>query len=103
MRQIVNEAYGLHYWTDDKDPADDGPEVKTIAFFRMFPEGSFSRRVSSVTEKEMRMRFWWHEIETEGRQNAKANQVSSKCAVSPASERREANSRRITRRPRLPV
>jgi hypothetical protein len=40
-----------------KDPAADGPEVKIISFFRMFPNGSFTRRVNSITNSEMSLRF----------------------------------------------
>ena len=48
-----------------RDPAADGPEVKIITFFRMYPEGSHRRRVKAVTETEMDIRFNLH-LEFEG-------------------------------------
>jgi hypothetical protein len=77
-----------------RDPAADGPEVKIITFFRMYPEGSHSRRVKNVTDKEMDIRFMLHQefervrakhLKSMGRKNAKSSSVGSRRVVSSAS------------------
>lgn len=76
------------------DPAADGPEVKIITFFKMYPEGSHRRRVKDVTETELDIRFKLHEefervrqkhLKSMGRKNAKSGRVGSRSVVSSAS------------------
>jgi hypothetical protein len=68
-----------------QDPANDGPEVKLIAFFSMFPEGSFSRRVSSVTDRELGLRFILSlSIDEIRRRNEKPGRVHSKRIIPAA-------------------
>jgi hypothetical protein len=68
------------------DPAADGPEVKLIAFFRMYPEGSFSRRVRDVTERELGLRFLLSKTIEEIRRKDAASRVCSKRDVSSTQE-----------------
>jgi hypothetical protein len=76
-----------------RDPTADGPEVKIITFFKMYPEGSHRRRVKSVTETEMDIRFKLHQeferiqaehLKSMRRRNAKSSSVGSKQTVSSA-------------------
>jgi len=87
-----------------QDQANDGPEVRLIAFFSMYPEGSFSRRVSDITENELRMRFKLHQLYVKMKKrrtpNGPSGVLDSK-RVLPAATRRKANSRRTTRGPRF--
>lgn len=70
-----------------RDPAADGPEVKIITFFKMYPEGSHSRRVKNVTQTEMDIRFKLHQeferivnkhVKKTRRIHGKPNRVDSK-------------------------
>jgi hypothetical protein len=63
QRYLGYSSDGVHVWMNiGHDPAHDGPEIETIAFFKMFPEGAVERRVNSVTETETKLKFFTRRV-----------------------------------------